>query len=245
MPLLIEYFPLFLNSIAVTLALSVCTLLASTLGAILLAFGVTCRLAPVRWLFIVLVEIVRAIPIFVLVLAVYFVLPMVAVSLDPFTSTVISLSLWGSANGAEIIRGGLTSLDPGQKEAGSALGFHPVLFFVLVQVVRIILPPFCGLAATLIQATTLGSVVGVVELLRTGQIVIERSTSTTGGVSSFVVYGLMLMVYFVICSAVSRAGSLLERRLSRHLHRPAQPAAPAGPSNGAAPWNPSSQDGKS
>ncbi|CAK8743701.1 L-cystine transport system permease protein YecS [Sodalis praecaptivus] len=116
MPLLIEYFPLFLNSIAVTLALSVCTLLASTLGAILLAFGVTCRLAPVRWLFIVLVEIVRAIPIFVLVLAVYFVLPMVAVSLDPFTSTVISLSLWGSANGAEIIRGGLTSLDPGQKK---------------------------------------------------------------------------------------------------------------------------------
>ncbi|XBS68455.1 amino acid ABC transporter permease [Acerihabitans sp. KWT182] len=220
MHLLIDYLPLFLHSILVTIELSFWTLLASTLFAVLLAWGITCRFKPLRWLFIVVVEIIRAIPIFVLVLTVYFVLPIIAFSLDPFTSIVISLSLWGAANGAEIIRGGLMSVDQGQKEAGSALGFHPLLFFTLVlipQIVRVILPPFCGLSTTLIQATTLGSVVGVVELLRTGQIVIERSTSVTGGVSSFAVYGGMLIVYFILCSLVSKAGSLLEQRLSRHI----------------------------
>lgn len=222
MTLLISYLPLFLHSIGVTLWLSLCTLLLSTVLAILLAIGVTARIRAIRWLFIFIVEFIRAIPIFVLVLAVYFVVPMVAMSLDPFTSTVISLSLWGGANGAEIIRGGLSSIDHGQKEAGNALGFHPILFFVLVivpQVVRIILPPYCGLATTLIQATTLGSVVGVVEFLRTGQIVIERSALQIDGTPSLAIYGGMLIVYYLICYTVSKAGLMLEKRLSRHIRR--------------------------
>lgn len=220
MAMLLSYLPLFVQSIGTTIGLSLCALLASTLLAVLLTFGTTCRVAPIRWLWVLVVEVIRAIPIFVLVLAVYFVLPMISISLDPFASVVVSLSLWGAANGAEIIRGGLASVDPGQREAGSALGFHPAPFFVLVivpQLLRIILPPYCGLATTLIQATTLGSVVGVVELLRTGQIVIERSASLVGGTSSFVIYGGMLLVYFVICYTVSKAGALLEKRLSRHI----------------------------
>ncbi|MEH0876453.1 amino acid ABC transporter permease [Pectobacterium cacticida] len=220
MTLLISYLPLFLHSIGVTLWLSLCTLILSTLLAIMLAAGITSRIVTVRWFFIFIVEFIRSIPIFVLVLSVYFVVPMVAISLDPFTSTVISLSLWGGANGAEIIRGGLSSVDPGQKEAGNALGFHPILFFTLVivpQVVRTVLPPYCGLATTLIQATTLGSVVGVVEFLRTGQIVIERSALMVDGTPSLAIYGGMLVVYYLICYTVSKAGLMLENRLSRHI----------------------------
>jgi polar amino acid transport system permease protein len=66
----------------------------------------------------------------------------------------------------------------------------------------------------LIQATSLASLIGTLELLRTAQIVIERSTLMTGFSPAFVVFGFVLVVYFIICFALSNLTRALERYLS-------------------------------
>ena len=71
-----------------------------------------------------------------------------------------------------------------------------------------------GLFSSLIQATSLASLVRVTEFFRIGQIVVERTTMQEGESPAFLVYGFVLVVYFVVCSCLSQLSRLLERRLA-------------------------------
>jgi polar amino acid transport system permease protein len=84
---------------------------------------------------------------------------------------------------------------------------------------RAILPAYTGLLTMLVQATSLGALVGVGEFLKVGQIIIERTTVMTGASPAFTVYGVVLLVYFVICSLLSWLSRYLERRLGRPVTR--------------------------
>lgn len=76
-------------------------------------------------------------------------------------------------------------------------------------------PPLTGLCTTLVQATSLASLVGVNEFFRINQIVVERTTMQTGHSPAFMVYGFALIVYFVVCSALTRLSQYFARRLQR------------------------------
>ena len=76
------------------------------------------------------------------------------------------------------------------------------------------LPPMTGLFASLIQATSLASLVGVTEFFRIGQVVVERTTMLEGESPAFLIYGFVLVVYFVVCSCLSQLSRWLERRLA-------------------------------
>jgi len=89
-------------------------------------------------------------------------------------------------------------------------------FVILPQALRPILPPYLGLVTQLVQGTSIGALIGVRELLKTAQIVIERATIMDGGLSPFTLYGVVLVIYFVICSALSFASGRLEARLGQH-----------------------------
>lgn len=71
----------------------------------------------------------------------------------------------------------------------------------------------------LVQATSLGALVGVGEFLKVGQIIVERSTVMTGVSPAFSVYGVVLLIYFCICSLLSWLSRYLERRLGRPASR--------------------------
>ncbi len=64
----------------------------------------------------------------------------------------------------------------------------------------VIVPPYVGLLTALVQATSLGAVVGAQELLRTGQVLIEQTTIMQGGSPAYLVYGSILVVYFTLCT---------------------------------------------
>ena len=87
---------------------------------------------------------------------------------------------------------------------------------ILPQVLPSILPPYLGLATQLVQATSIGALIGVRELLRTEQIVMERATIMDGDLSPFTLYGAILVVYFVICASLSALSGRIERALGRH-----------------------------
>src|SRR6185437_1131609 len=107
MELIAENFGFLLTGLAHTIELAFVTLLASTaLGIVLGGIGAIDRPAP-RNLVRAYVNLLRSIPLIVNVLFVYFVAPILGLSLGPFAAACLSLSLWGGANCAEIVRGGL------------------------------------------------------------------------------------------------------------------------------------------
>ena len=227
MTLLVKNLPFILQGIGMTLALALATLLISTVIAFILGILATLRFRWLRWLVKAYVELFRDIPLIVNIFFVFFVAPLFGMELSPFAAVTVGLSLWGSANGTEIVRAGFASVPRHQWQSAAALGLKPwevYLFITGPQALRSILPPFVGLLTLLVQATSLGALVGVSEFFKVGQIIVERTTMMEGWNPAFTVYGAVLLIYFVICSALTWFGRWLERRLKNDQRRPASVA---------------------
>ncbi|KAB2850880.1 MAG: amino acid ABC transporter permease [Hyphomicrobiaceae bacterium] len=217
MPLLFENAGLFLTGLRFTMELAVATLLCATIVSVLIGLMSAARAWPLRVLALIYVEFWRDIPLLVNLLFIYFGAPLIGVPLQPFSASLLSLTLWGGANGAEIVRGGINSVGRHQIVSGTALGlsrYEIFRFIVLPQALMPILPPMTGLFTSLIQATSLASLVGVNEFFRINQIVVERTTMLAGHSPAFVVFGFALLVYFLICSALTKMSRTLESRLA-------------------------------
>lgn len=222
MDFLIENWGFVAKGLWMTLRLALVILLFTTL--ISAVFGVLATLPnrALRWAIHAYVELFRSIPLIVNVFFIFFGAPMMGLDLSPFAAVTTGLTLWGSANGIEVIRGGLESVARHQWKSAWALGLRPwqvYLYVIGPQSMRAILPAYTGLLTMLVQATSLGALVGVGEFLKVGQIIIERSTVMTGVSPAFSVYGMVLLVYFVICSSLSGFSRYLERRLGSPASR--------------------------
>ena len=222
MELLIKNLPFILQGIGMTLSLALATLFFSTLIAFVLGTLATLRFASLRVAVKVYVELFRDIPLIVNIFFVFFVAPLFGLELSPFAAVTVGLSLWGSANGTEIVRAGFNAVPRHQWQSAAALGlkgWEVYLFIAGPQALRSILPPFVGLLTLLVQATSLGALVGVTEFFKVGQIIVERTTMMEGWNPAFTVYGAVLLIYFVICSTLSWFGRWLERRLKADRSR--------------------------
>ncbi|MCO6187608.1 amino acid ABC transporter permease [Rhizobium sp. L1K21] len=195
---------------------------ASTMAAMALslAFGslATVRLKLIRMPVRIVIEVFRDIPQVVLLFFIFFGAPAFGLQLGPLQATILCLSLWGGANGAEIVRGGINAVPRHQFESARSLGLGSFSIFVAIilpQALRPVIPAYAGLCNILMHSTSLGALVGVVELLKSGQIVIDRASYYQGGSPGLTVYGFILVVYF-IAGLLMNAGI---RGLERHLGR--------------------------
>jgi polar amino acid transport system permease protein len=217
MDLIIESLPLFFRGFLVTLQLAFVTLFLTTIASALLGLMRVSSSAPLRYVSLAAVEFFRDIPLVVNLLFVYFGAPILGIPLEPFWSAVVSLTSWGAANGAEIVRGGFNAIPKHQRETAMALGLSrwEILRYVIgPQVILPILPPYTGLLSILIQATSLASLVGAMEFFRMAQIIVERTTLMTGYSPAFTVFGFVLCVYFCVCFSLAMLTRYLERRLA-------------------------------
>jgi polar amino acid transport system permease protein len=156
-----------------TLRLAGVVMLFTTLISILLGVLATLKNRPLRWSIHAYVELFRSIPLIVNVFFIFFGAPLLGLDLSPFAAVTTGLTLWGSANGIEIVRGGLESVARHQWKSAWALGLRPwqiYLYVIAPQSMRAILPAYTGLLTMLVQATSLGALVGVGEFLKVGQI---------------------------------------------------------------------------
>lgn len=157
----------------------------------------------------------RGIPVLVTLFALFFLLPVLGLTPSSFVTVVIGLSLWGSANIAEIVLGSIRSVPASQMNAAVALGFKPVAalrYVVVPQAVRRILPSAVGVLVILVQATSLASAIGGLDLLESVNRSIERLAAETGESHALVIYAAILAVYFMICAPLTYASRWLERR---------------------------------
>jgi polar amino acid transport system permease protein len=188
--------------------------LAITLGTILGIF-VGLVLVYGRWvsrfLVRIYVDFVRGTPVFVLVLASFYLLSQIGIQLTAFQAGLFALVIFCSTHVGENLRGALLSLPKGQSEAAKAIGltFSQLFVYVLApQALRQALPAWINTAAEIVKASTLLSIIGVVELLLVTKQIISRNFM------SLEFYFLAGLIYFLIDYAIERAGKLVERRVA-------------------------------
>ncbi|SIS66093.1 amino acid ABC transporter permease [Paracoccus saliphilus] len=124
---------------------------------------------PLRLLALVYIDILRAIPVLVVLILVYYALPFVGITMSSFMAATIALSLVLAAYTAEVVRAGIEAVPKGQFEASEALGlsfFVTMRHVVLPQAVRIMIPPLASYSVAIIKDTSLASVVAMNDLLK-------------------------------------------------------------------------------
>lgn len=139
----------------------------------------------------------------------FFGLPMLGFRIEPWTAAVLGLTFFASAYLAEIWRSGVDALPRGQWDAGASLGLHylqELRLVILPQAFAITRAPVVGFLVQLIKATALTSIIGFEELLRTSN-AINNATF-----EPFTVYGLVALIFFVLCYPLTQYARSLEAR---------------------------------
>lgn len=207
-----EYPRLLLSGLGLTLAVSLCALCVSVVVGTLLGVARVFRVPVLGAFGNGYVEVVRGIPLIVLLSVVYYGLPALGLTLPDFPAAVLALGMYSAAYTSEIVRGGLNSVPAGQIEAARSLGLtrsQAVRAVVLPQAWRVALPALGNELVSLILGSSLASAVTLQELFSQGRYI------TNATYRQFEVYAVLALIYFVLTFALTRLIRALERRVSR------------------------------
>ncbi|MGI5513467.1 amino acid ABC transporter permease [Streptomyces sp. CA-106131] len=179
---------------------------------LLLAIGRMSSRRPVRWIAGTYVEVMRTVPVLLLIYLTLFALPKYGLNLPLYWKLVAPLSLSVAASTAEIFRAGLVSLDRGQREAGAALGLsrsQTLRIILLPQALRRVIPSLISQAVGLIKDTSLGYIVSYYELLYSGQVYATYSHLL---IQTYIVVAAL---YLVVNAILSKLGRVIQQRDGR------------------------------
>ncbi|GLR51060.1 amino acid ABC transporter permease [Shinella yambaruensis] len=174
-----DYRWIFLQGLGVTVSFTLAIIAGGLVVGLAAAIGLLSRFAVLRGVSLGFIEIFRCTPVLVQLIWCYYALPMLAgVEMTPVTASLLALSCYGGAFYAEIIRGGIVSIDAGQSEAASALGMTPALAMrriILPQALRRMVPPLMNQSILQFKNTSLVSVLAVPDLVYQGQMAAHDS----------------------------------------------------------------------
>jgi polar amino acid transport system permease protein len=208
-------FQRIMEGLLVTSRIAFISIIIGTVLGILLGLSRTTKLKFVLFINRLYLELFRIIPILVWLYVFYFgVTTALHVDLSGEAVSIIVFSLWGAAEMGDIVRGALQSLPKHQIESGKAVGlnnFDLYRYILIPQAVRRMLPGTINLATRMIKTTSLVVLIGVIDVVKVGQIIIETSRFVLP-TASFWIYGLIFILYFVICYPLSKISKKLETK---------------------------------
>ncbi len=202
-----------------TLAVAAVAMVAATVLGALLAVGRLSDHAWVRAPVGIVIEFFRAVPLLVLILFCLLFLPTVGVPMTAFRALALGLTLYNMAVLAEIFRAGILSVDRGQREAAFALGMRKTQVMTLVllpQAVRRMLPVLVAQLVVLLKDSSLGFIVGYVELLRQARSLVEFFNFQFGNQYTFQLYVAAALIYIVVNVLLSQLAKYVEERTRRN-----------------------------
>lgn len=214
MPAPFDLLPPLLIGAQLTVGLAI----GGLLGAVAVSFAAgLARLSSsrlVRALANVFVEIFRGTSLLVQLFILFYVLPLAGVRFGPVETGILGLALNWGAYGSEIVRGAIVNVDPGQRDAATALNMSRGLamrLVILPQAVVAMLPSFGNLALELLKATSLASLITITELAFNGRVLVQQTHRPVE------VFTLVLIIYFILAFPLTRLTRWLERRSARGL----------------------------
>jgi polar amino acid transport system permease protein len=193
------------------------------IGTVIAALRVS-PLGPLRWLAAGYIQFFMGTPILIQLFMAYYGSGFLGFRPDPWAAAAITFCLNSGAFFGEIFRGAIQSIPKGQWEAATALGLRFVRTLRLViapQAFRLMLPPTVGFMVQIVKTTSVASLIGLTELARSA---VQVNTVTF---QPALVFGLVAIIYFLLCWPLSLYAQYLERRLSLGIQVKIKPLAQA------------------
>ena len=204
-----------LGGLGVTLELSLISIALSIVLGILVGALMTMKHPLIRAICRLYLEIIRIMPQLVLLFLCYFGLAKTfSIQISGEAAAVMVFTFWGAGEMGDLVRGALTSIPVHQSESAAALGLTRVQAFryvLIPQIFRRLTPQAINLATRMIKTTSLVMLIGVIEVLKVGQQIIDASRYDMPQAAIWI-YGVVFFLYFIICWPLSKLAGLLERK---------------------------------
>jgi len=189
----VEFLPILMNGVALTIVVTLGSLILSTLLGLVWALMRVSGIGVLSSLSAGVINVIRGIPIIVLLFYLYFVMPDLGVTLTALQAAILGLGIAYSAYQAENFRAGIEAIDKGQIEAAQAIGmgwWMTMRRVVLPQAVRVVLPPYGNVMIMMLKDSSQASTITVAELALQGKLI---ASSTFKNMSVFTLVALMYL----------------------------------------------------
>ncbi|MDE5976858.1 MAG: amino acid ABC transporter permease [Turicibacter sp.] len=204
-----------LDGLWITLQISLISVCISIVLGILMGILMRLENKLIRGICRLYLEVVRIVPQLVLLFLAYFGLSKaIGLNLSGEVASILVFSFWGVAEMGDLVRGALNSIPPHQYDAGLTVGLTKrqlYQYVIIPQTMRRLLPQIINLVTRMIKTTSLIVLIGVVEMVKVGQQIIEASRLTVPSAALWV-YGVIFLLYFIICYPISLLATALEKR---------------------------------
>ena len=204
-----------LGGLWAALRISLLAVLISIPLGIVLGILMTSRNKIIKVILRIYLEIIRIMPQLVLLFLFYFETTRAfGWDLSGETASIIVFTLWGTAEMSDLVRGALISIPQHQYESAEALGLdkrQTFIYVIIPQTIRRLLPLSINLITRMIKTTSLVLMVGVVEVLKVGQQIIEANRMSSPN-AAFGIYLVIFLLYFVACWPISMLARYLEKK---------------------------------
>ncbi|MEX3957517.1 amino acid ABC transporter membrane protein (PAAT family) [Trinickia symbiotica] len=213
---IVDFVPILLQGAVMSIFITLGCLLLSTALGLVWALLKMSRYPRVVRVVSAMINVVRGLPMIVLLFYIYFVLPDVHVQVSALEASIIGLGFGYSTYVAEIIRSGIEAVDPGQFEAAQSIGMGRVKTMVRVilpQAIKVALPPYSNTLVMMLKDSSLASTITVAEMTREGQLIAASTFQ------NMTVYTLVALGYLAMSLPLMSMTRSLERRFGRHRAR--------------------------
>ncbi len=204
-----------LQGLGVALKISLVSVLISIVLGIAFGMLVSMKKPAVNAVFNVYLEIVRIMPQMVLLFIVYFgTTKSLGLNLSAEAASIIVFSFWGTAEMTDLVRSAIISIPVIQYESSAALGMSRLqtqLYIIIPQTIRRLIPLSINLITRMIKTTSLVMMIGIVEVLKVGQQIIEANRKSSPN-AAFGVFATVFLLYFIACWPISQLSKYLESK---------------------------------
>ncbi len=210
-----QNFVRLLTGLGAALRISLIAVLISIPLGMILGVLMTWKNPFIKAILLIYLEIVRIMPQMVLLFLVFFgTTRAFGWDLSGENASIIVFSFWGTAEMSDLVRGALISIPVHQYESSEALGMSRVQtywYIIIPQTLRRLIPLSINLVTRMIKTTSLILMIGVVEVLKVGQQIIEANRMSSPN-AAFGIYLVVFLLYFLACWPISMFARYLERR---------------------------------